>query len=1437
MSKAFLGLDIGSTTVKVVLVDERANHLAAPVCIRSMGRPLEVLRDALQHVTGNFSGNVAVGITGSGRDTVREALGVSQDCVVTEIYAHASGAWHVFPGVRTIVDIGGQDSKLIRLRADADGGFVVADFVMNDLCAAGTGAFLEMHAVDLGYGSIEEFGKSAAGSHPARIAGRCAVLAHSDIVHLRQSGESRDNMSAGLCRAVVINVLAMAGGKPLETPALFQGGVASNAGVVEALRNELDFDRGELVVPLNHTTLGALGAALHALKHRSVPCLTLEQITGTLTTPPVSIRQSSASDLQPLRATRKDTFGYPMSAPISTNTRRSDVVLGFDVGSASVKITALDLEGHCVFTYYKLHDGHPTDVLYEGLKELNRCLAHATPKAVAVTGSGRDMVDLKVGADINIDEITAQGAGARRLDPDVEAIFEIGGQDSKFIKLNNGQVQDFEMNRICAAGTGAFVMEAAKVLGVSAGRPLDEQACESERPAALSSRCCVFAKSDMVSLLNSGTARCDVAAGVVYAVVKNYLTLVVGNRDVGKRAIFLGGLAKNSKAVAAAFRQLRPEITVTVPDGCEISGALGAASIVLQELKAGHISATRFRGSAKTSVNKPAQEFTCGHCSNECGVSKWKTLDGQSQFTGGICGRYEDMGNGEKHGRNFTAEYLDILAGYEHQDRHGTVHGERVIGIPRALLYYEQGPVWLTFWQALGYRVVLSEPGKEVLKRGNLHSPSVEVCLPIKALIGHVAQLKAKGITKVFFPTLVETKRVPGASRSDSCMLIQGTMDAFLKTAFPELEFVTAVFRYEGRRYMWREALLEAGAGLGLSAEIVEQAADQAERVQEDFTRQKRSLGREFLQVAGGGAPCVALLGRAYSYSPELDMGISRHLARLGNNVAPLALLPIDEEERLGRDHFDLVFKSSQDMVLAAQFIRKQKSNVFPVVLNQFLCRQDTSVIPFANQIVSGRPHLHLTLDENAGEVGFRTRCSAFRHVMLHHMAAEKKEKEMMQPFIAFVPDKRYRRHKGTVWVTGNVRFYCAAFNSIGMRTKLLPHADPELIERGRKYFSNGEPCLPFIQLAGSLEKLKENGEFDPERDYLHIPGTRHCASTTLPHLMRSVCRELGFKDVRILSPREGFDITEAGDIFGLTFLQNLVRGLIGEEYLKKLHLSIRPYEVNAGETDTVFRSCLDDFYASFQKPRTFFRTLKGLIAGLMAVPTKNRGSRPKILVTGEYVVRTDSFLNQDIRRKVEDMGGEALRTPLFADYVELVANLRHIAFWKQGKHAKSLRESFLGWFCRRDIRNIRRLFEPHIPGQIEPNPVGYLEKIGTYVCGKLDPGILMEFYQTLWNMERGDVAGIINVHPFGCSISSAVEPLLDRHFAAQVPILKLSFDGQAHVHHDNRLAAFMESLTARERVVSSDLPREKDQWVGRVDLDFMKKVAAIVASLFLRGG
>jgi len=563
-----LGMDVGSLTVKVVLVDDDGK-LAWETYRPSRGGPLTTtlaaLTDAFAHLHAEQV--CAVGVTGSGGRILGEIIGSPY---VNELVAQIRAVQLYHPQARTIIEIGGQDSKLLILE-EQDGRPVLADFALNTQCAAGTGSFLEQQASRLGL-SIEEFAELAAQAQdPPYIAGRCAVFAKSDIVHLQQVGTPVPEILGGLCVALARNFRSDVGrGREFPRPILFQGGVSRNKGMIRAFETVLGLTPGEIIVPRHQVLMAAIGAALTAVPQ-----------TGFLWTEVRERLEASVEEQRRKKRAGHDrltaTTGSAVWHPVPSRANGSAGHLGIDVGSVTTKAVIRSEAGEILSKVYLRTRGDPLAATRECLRQLGAALSNGfRVLGVGVTGSGRELVGRYVQADVVKNEITAQARAAALLDPEVDTIFEIGGQDSKFIRLEDGVVVDFALNKACAAGTGSFLEEQAGRLGITI-EEMVELALASPSPVRLGERCTVFMESDLIHHQQRGATKMDLAAGLAYSVAINYLNRVVGDRPIGNRVLFQGGVAGN-RAVVAAFQNLlgRP---IHVPPHFEVTGALGASLI------------------------------------------------------------------------------------------------------------------------------------------------------------------------------------------------------------------------------------------------------------------------------------------------------------------------------------------------------------------------------------------------------------------------------------------------------------------------------------------------------------------------------------------------------------------------------------------------------------------------------------------------------------------------------------------------------------------------------------------------------------------------------------------------------------------------------------------------------------------------------------------
>jgi len=655
----YLGIDVGAISIKIALLSE-ASHaraildrmdgkaflrpLATPrdpqrtVLIgpyrRTRGRPVEAIHKLLETLTSYVPPDRIDGVvcTGSGASLLIEAIGGGR---CNEFQAITRAVDRLHPEARTVFELGGETSKFIRLEPDpASGQLGIADYGTNGDCAAGTGAFLDQQASRLRF-AVEDIGRIVeTADRTAQIAGRCSVFAKSDMIHAQQKGFTPPEVLRGLCKAVATNYkAAVTKGRSPRPPVLLLGGVSANTAVVHELQEVFELNGDDLIVPEAAEFYGAIGAALLAAEAGPAAKTDLARRLAELrepegktdnafaTSPPLSLERVR------LLRDRVEPYRFPdHDGPV-------DAYLGLDIGSVGTKLVVIDDAGRVIYSIFTRTEGRPIEVVSRSLKEIEQAVgSRVRIRGVGTTGSGRELIGQLVGADSITDEITCHKTGAtfigdRLLGKRPDTIFEIGGQDSKYISLQpeGGQssdtiVVDFTMNEACAAGTGSFLEERAEELGVSIKDAFAAEALRSKAPIKLGERCTVFMERDVNTCMQRGARREDVIAGLAYSVVYNYINRVVRGRPIGDCIFFQGGTAYND-AVAAAFSKVTGK-EIIVPPHNAILGAIGAALLARERIT--HTGArTRFRGYDLTAVNYSLREFTCRGCGNHCVIQEF----------------------------------------------------------------------------------------------------------------------------------------------------------------------------------------------------------------------------------------------------------------------------------------------------------------------------------------------------------------------------------------------------------------------------------------------------------------------------------------------------------------------------------------------------------------------------------------------------------------------------------------------------------------------------------------------------------------------------------------------------------------------------------------------------------------------------------------------
>jgi predicted CoA-substrate-specific enzyme activase len=992
----YVGVDAGSVSINCMVIDEQEHIVYEAPYIRHFGLVSEEVHRLLSELFSRFDPRSirSIAFTGMHGQLLSETLSAPYEI---ETIVQVLGTAHVVPGVRTIIGVGGQDAALFQLGYEGCQ-WILESFNMNGPCASGTGSFVDQQAERLAqsmYGSdfhmnqeqlqnvLDDFIALGIKSvNPAPVACRCTVFTKSDMIHLQNKGESLANIIAGIHYGNAANyVSTIAANRDLSSPMVFIGGMASNRLQVKAFQHYFP----DLQVPPHHTSLGALGVALHAGRQGWVNEVDLSRL---ITESRHALMEFPRTEPLGLMLTHFD----PDNSLPAWDTRRANPVksyLGVDIGSTTTKYALIDEEGNIIHKCYVPTQGRPIEVTQRLLKALDKEMGKRIQlTAIATTGSGRNVVGDFLSADLIIDEITAHAGGAVEFDPDIDTIFEIGGQDSKYIHIERTHPIDFDMNKVCAAGTGSFLHELANKMKINIVGEFQKIALSARNPVHLAERCTVFMESDLASCAQKGAKREDLIAGLCYAIVYNYLNRVVEKRYIGKRVMFLGGPSLN-RGIVAAFEKILGQPLI-VPKHREVMGAYGAAIAVRDMFKRqGKLQRNRELGELARMEVK-FTEAVCRaekNCHNECKLKVYKFGERKSIW-GGDCGRYEVSSYGDFQLTNLFQERQRLFhqALGQSDATEGQFAGlqkgsKPTVGIPLALHTLDWGIFWTHIFAELGYTPLVSPPTNNQIALSGVECMTSETCFPVKVFHGHVHYLLDK-VDYLFLPNVINISTVRPEERGFLCPLVGGSQ--FMVRAalgIPDDRLIRPNLHLkEGPGYILDPFLRSFPAQLRPTKEILERAIKKAWERQQAFRETLRDRGREFLKQTPPTEPIWIVTGRPYNlYDERLNLQLGRHLAKLGIKALPMDYLDLDSE--------DLSDFPKMYWGLGARILRAAKRiavtpNWYGAHLTNFSCGADSFVEHFYRHILKEKPSLILELDEHSAVAGLLTRVEAYRNVV-----------------------------------------------------------------------------------------------------------------------------------------------------------------------------------------------------------------------------------------------------------------------------------------------------------------------------------------------------------------------------------------------------------------------------------------------------------------------
>lgn len=1449
-----IGFDVGSDTVKtVVLMDDGSIKTLDILPIQ--GQPVRRVQTALKQILDSYSASESyVGVTGAGASTLKSLLGID---AVHEPNALAAAIDKLYPEVRTVIEMGRETQKYLLFERDPiSGRLLVEDSNLGNKCASGSGSFLDHMAKRLNYGSVEEFAKVALEvEHPASLSGRCAVFTESDITHLYQKGTPRNRIAAGVHQAISRNYRsAIARGKEFRDKIAFIGGVSENPAVIKYLSEELGI-KGRMFVPEYNRMLGAIGAAMRTETSIDLRAA-IDKLEAHLRKP-LDYPGTDPIKLEKSVIMPRMEENYPSPQPSLTGGNEAaplDIeraALGVDIGSVSTKaamVTEIDGKFVVLASYYRRTDGDPLSAVRDTLSKIKQQIDERGYKigkiSAATTGSGRYLTGDYIGADLIRNEITAQASGALSYADDIDTIFEIGGQDSKYVRMDGDVIVDFEMNKACAAGTGAFLEKQAERLGI----PLDDfgdTALRNTRPPDLDWTCTVFSESAMVFYQQNNVPVEDLAAGICLASVKNYINKNVGSREIGNKIAFQGAVAFNKGMVAAYETVLGRKIVV--PPYPHITGAIGAARLAYLA----NPEVSTFRGFDKIADAKyEITSFECKGCPNRCDVNTFQMEDGPKYFYNDRCEKFSAA-----HKKNLGEHLPDLFAEREkmmmeaYQGRveslkstvespgvpspggekdtvvqlvHGGGEGACSqstlrIGIPRGLMFSEYFPLYNAFFSELGFEVVPSDPtNKRIIEMG-LDVAIGEPCFPFKVAHGHYMNLIEKGVDVIFAPRVISTEQPNSNMRqAQTCPYLQAAPDVIASCVGVTergIRYLAPTLHFKrGHKHLER-VFVEVGKQLGKRPGESKAALETGLKTLRDFRRKVEARGAQVLTELPAGQMAFIVIGRPYTlWDPVVNMDIGKKIQDLGILAIPQDFLPLESVDIT--DVWPNAYsRQIQKKLMAARLIR-QDSRLKAVVLTYFGCGPDSFGNPFFRDEVN-EPCYTMQIDEHTADAGVITRIEAFADTA-------NKSKDKKSAAIRTTDTPIVNLHGRKLWlpyVNEGAPVLAAALRAYGIDAYALPKSPDPGMNLGRKAISE-DVCLPALVTTEDMINRVLQPDFDPDKEaFFQGNSEGPCRFGMYSMLQRRILDKMGFEKVPIVTL--GSKSEDGG--LGITFLLLGWDVVVCHDLLFKMLLRARPYEINKGDADELFMSYINkliemipDYKQQLEKSKlaSFFNTrhldplqelLRRAQEDFNRIPKRNE-DKPLIGVVGEWFVRLHTYANQDILRKLEAEGAETWLAPMseFFMYAIYIAKiLAHDVLKDMGLSVDGIKQhSGYAYYCKLAEREEHALYSATLPYLKDYDDIGPGEVIhegSKYVDYNFGGETICSMGKSEDFTRRG-VAGIVSVIPFNCmpgnTVTALSQSLRRRH--NNIPFLNLDYDGFVDSSREAKVVNFMWQVKER---------------------------------------
>ncbi len=1260
-----VGLDVGSTTVKIVVMDEDLN-----IIYENYQRHFSDTKNTVCNVLENLSLNYTeysytIALTGSGAMSAAKFLDLP---FIQEVVACKRAVQKYIPKTDVVIELGGEDAKIVYFGKSIEQR-------MNGTCAGGTGAFIDQMASLLNTDSngLNELSKNHKMIYP--IASRCGVFAKTDVQPLLNEGADKEDIAASIFQAVVNQTISgLACGRPIRGNVAFLGGPLNYLSELrQRFIDTLNLTDDTTIIPENAHLLVARGAALDSLETKSISNEKLKSKITMLK----SSHDTTSMPIDPLFVTNEDYKAFKDrhdKAKVEKGdltTFEGDCFIGIDAGSTTTKLVVTDINDKLLYSLYRSNEGNPLKSVINMLKDLYKILPKkARIRYSGVTGYGEKLIKTAINVDLNEIETIAHYTAAKTFMPDVTSIVDIGGQDMKYIKIKDGTINNIMLNEACSSGCGSFIETFAKSLNLSIEDFVNE-ALEARAPVDLGSRCTVFMNSKIKQAQKEGSTVGDISAGLSYSVIKNAIQKVMKVRDInslGKHIVVQGGTFYND-AVLRAFELIVGK-NVVRPDIAGLMGAYGASILARKQFESNldmEYDSTISNLKDLDNLKIETSHIRCNGCENHCLLTINKFNNGQKHISGNRCEKGEGIVTGKKDLPNIYKYKFEKLFNYKPLDEKEATRG--TIGIPRVLNMYEDYPFWFTFLTNLGFRVILSEKSnRKTYEKGMESMPSESVCYPAKLSHGHIMSLINQGIKTIFYPCIpYSRKEYKKADNHYNCPIVISYSEV-LKNNIPEIKeknikFLNPFLPFEQKNLVETIMSLPEFEEYNFTRKELTNAAKLAEKEYLNFKEDVQREGQKALDyMKENNVHGIVLAGRPYHVDPEINHGIDTLITSLG-----LCVLSEDsisnkaEVKRPIRVVDQWVYHAR--LYAAADFVGKH-DNLELVQLNSFGCGVDAVTTDQVEEILSSFDKMYtlIKIDEvnNLGAVRIRIRSLL---ASINKRIDRKNSKDISHGDYKitkkiFTKDMR-KDYTILIPQMAPIHFELleSAVAACGYNVHLLRECTPHTVEVGLKYVNN-DACYPSILTTGQMIEALQSGDYDLNKTALIMSQTGGgCRATNYIGFIRKALKDAGFANIPVIS----FNVVgmEKMPGFKLTpkLVENLVKCVIYGDILQKLLTKNRAYEVHKGESKALFDKWMEKCkkLVANSSMREFKQNIYAMVNDFEKIELDTTIEKPKVGIVGEVLIKYQPFGNNFVADKLEAEGAEVI-LPDFMGFIKFIA-------------------------------------------------------------------------------------------------------------------------------------------------------------------------------------